>query len=781
MPRPSQRGQGLALQPYSPLEHLAVAKPLAASRLGALGVSLLRRQLGLELGPLDRRPRALAVALGVTLREPARPTGLLGRLVERAASVPKRALGLLLAAARLLQSHLGSLQVVPGALLGLLALGQPGRELPALGASRQRGVGALPRQPPDLPHRGVEALPVDGDGNPREPLGDPVEVIHQPRVREQALGDRAGVAPGLDQVEQAAGAVLRRGARRLRRSIPQKRAGGAVCTREPFPALADRADDRGAQPLAEHRRYGPLEPGPGLDHPGQRLVLALHGGRRQLGLDGGQLPGQGRPALGCLLRLGAGPLVHLGGLSQGGSDLVLGALQRLEGSLRRRSALLGHLSLAAQVLALLGGVGAQPLELGLELGDPRRLCCLVGLLVERIEPQLALPEGAAQVPLGQIEGLRSGPNALGGRTRLGELLAVAAPPLLSGREPLLDRRATRPHLLEALLDRVPRGADLGELRLGGRQLLLLGAEVVGDDLCSQLVRLPDELRCALGGLGLALQGAQVGASLPLDVVRTLEVVAGAVELELCAVAALAVLAEARGLLDQQAPVAGLRADDLLDLALADHRVGLAAHVRVGEGLHDVREAASSTVQPVLPVAVALDPAGDRDLRELAGRPALGVVDHDLDLGEAPRRLAIAAGEDHVPHLLAANRRGALLAERPEHRVGDVRLARAVRPHDHADARREGQPGTVGEGLEALQIDGLQIHRSRKGGRRRMLARRPDATAPRRGASPGRAGLPPARPPSCSSRSRHRARRPPPWRGPRSGGRVAGRPRWRPRS
>ena len=90
------------------------------------------------------------------------------------------------------------------------------------------------------------------------------------------------------------------------------------------------------------------------------------------------------------------------------------------------------------------------------------------------------------------------------------------------------------------------------------------------------------------------------------------------------------------------------------------------------------------------------------------------------------RLAVAAGEDHVPHLLAADRRGALLAERPEHRVGDVRLAGAVRPDDHADARREGQPGAVGEGLEALQIDGLQIHRSRKGGRRRM-----------RRASPGR--------------------------------------------
>ena len=41
----------------------------------------------------------------------------------------------------------------------------------------------------------------------------------------------------------------------------------------------------------------------------------------------------------------------------------------------------------------------------------------------------------------------------------------------------------------------------------------------------------------------------------------------------------------------------------------------------------------------------------------ARRPALGVVDHHLDLGEAAGRLALAAGEDHVPHLLAADAEG----------------------------------------------------------------------------------------------------------------------------
>src|SRR3954465_8331765 len=98
---------------------------------------------------------------------------------------------------------------------------------------------------------------------------------------------------------------------------------------------------------------------------------------------------------------------------------------------------------------------------------------------------------------------------------------------------------------------------------------------------------------------------------------------------------------------------------------------LAAHVRIRYGLDDVGEPTAGTVQPVLAVAVPLDPPGDRDLGELARGAALGVVDDDLALGEAPRRLAAATSEDHIAHLMAANRGRALLAESPEHRVRDV--------------------------------------------------------------------------------------------------------------
>ncbi len=101
----------------------------------------------------------------------------------------------------------------------------------------------------------------------------------------------------------------------------------------------------------------------------------------------------------------------------------------------------------------------------------------------------------------------------------------------------------------------------------------------------------------LGGVRLPAQRPQPRARLALDVERAIEVRAGALELELGAAAALAVLAEPGGLLDQHAPLARLAEHDRLDLALADHRVHLAAEARVGERVGDVGEPAGGAVEP----------------------------------------------------------------------------------------------------------------------------------------------------------------------------------------
>jgi nucleoside-diphosphate-sugar epimerase len=80
-----------------------------------------------------------------------------------------------------------------------------------------------------------------------------------------------------------------------------------------------------------------------------------------------------------------------------------------------------------------------------------------------------------------------------------------------------------------------------------------------------------------------------------------------------------VLPETRRLLDQQAAVARFRVDDLLDVALADHRVHLAAEVGVGEDLEDVGEPAARAVEAVLALAGAIEAALDRELRERSAR------------------------------------------------------------------------------------------------------------------------------------------------------------------
>ena len=82
---------------------------------------------------------------------------------------------------------------------------------------------------------------------------------------------------------------------------------------------------------------------------------------------------------------------------------------------------------------------------------------------------------------------------------------------------------------------------------------------------------------------------------------------------------------------------------------------------------------------------------------------------DLDLGVAARRLPSPPAKIMSCIVWPRTAERALLAERPEHGVGDVRLAAAVRADDHADARREHQPGALGEGLEALDRDRAQMH------------------------------------------------------------------------
>ena len=72
---------------------------------------------------------------------------------------------------------------------------------------------------------------------------------------------------------------------------------------------------------------------------------------------------------------------------------------------------------------------------------------------------------------------------------------------------------------------------------------------------------------------------------------------------------------------------------------------------------------------------------------------------------------IAAGEDHIFGLLAAQQVEALLAEHPAHRVGHIRFTGAIGADDRGHAAVEDELSTIGERFVALQFKLLEAHES----------------------------------------------------------------------
>ena len=117
----------------------------------------------------------------------------------------------------------------------------------------------------------------------------------------------------------------------------------------------------------------------------------------------------------------------------------------------------------------------------------------------------------------------------------------------------------------------------------------------------------------------------------LDVARALDLRCDARELQLGAMPPRLELPEPRRLLQEDAPLRGLRAEDLLDAALADDRVHPSAETDVGEELDEVEPADRRPVHEVLALAAAVQAARDRHLRPLERPVARGVVEEELDL------------------------------------------------------------------------------------------------------------------------------------------------------
>ncbi len=341
-----------------------------------------------------------------------------------------------------------------------------------------------------------------------------------------------------------------------------------------------------------------------------------------------------------------------------------------------------------------GDLGRQARRFGLESGHDIH----IGRRIERRRggPQ-ALPEHAGRPP-GPLD------QALDASERPGEvLLAMGGQLGRGGRRLGIERLEGGVELAllfvadgQALGGGAPATRQLGQFHPG--QVAPNGQELGGDGVVRP------------GGRGLALEGADLASHLAHQIPQPLQVLGRGRQPPFGTLAAAAVLEHAGRLLNDGPAVFGPGIEHGVELTLADDHVLLAADARVREQLLHVEQPAGRAVNGVLAVAGAEQRARDRDLGEVDGQLARGVVDGQGDLGPAQRRAGGRPGEDDVLHLGRSERAGALGPEHPGDRIDHVGFATPIGPDHHGDPRLELQHGGVGERLESLHAERLQEHR-----------------------------------------------------------------------
>ena len=258
---------------------------------------------------------------------------------------------------------------------------------------------------------------------------------------------------------------------------------------------------------------------------------------------------------------------------------------------------------------------------------------------------------------------------------------------------------------------------LGLLQIGFGLVVLhpdrfrLGAELVqgchpGGDLHHAKLIPQDQI--ALGGLGLGLQRPYLHFQLLDLVADAQQVFLRLLQLVLRLFLAVAVAGDAGGLFKDLPAVGALAGDDLRNAALTDDGIAVPPEAGVHQKTVDILQADRLAVDGILALSAAVIATGKHDLRAFGGEDVGGVIQDQRDLGKAKGAAFFGAAEDHVLHLAAAQSLAALLAHDPEDRVGNIRFAGAVWPHDGSDVFFKADPGLVREGLEALDLQCFQI-------------------------------------------------------------------------
>ena len=212
-----------------------------------------------------------------------------------------------------------------------------------------------------------------------------------------------------------------------------------------------------------------------------------------------------------------------------------------------------------------------------------------------------------------------------------------------------------------------------------------------------------------GLLPLLLQRAHPAFQLVKDVADALHVLLGVLQLLFRFGPADPIAHDSGRLLQSRAAIGGFVGEYLVHLALRDDGVAVPADARVPEQFQHVFQTAGLAVDGVLALAVAVHPAGDAHLVVVHRQGMIGIIEGQRHLRHTQRPALLGTVEDHVLHLGAAQRPGALLAQHPADRVGDVALAAAVGTDDGRDAAAELQFSFLGKGFEPLHLQLCQSH------------------------------------------------------------------------
>jgi hypothetical protein len=160
------------------------------------------------------------------------------------------------------------------------------------------------------------------------------------------------------------------------------------------------------------------------------------------------------------------------------------------------------------------------------------------------------------------------------------------------------------------------------------------------------------------------------------------------------------LVDAGGLFEKSAPIGRLRGEDRVDLSLRDDRVGTGAESRSHQQFDHVAQPDALAVDEEFALARAVSAARDLHFARVDLQRAVFVIEREHDLGHAERLAPFVAGEDHVFHLIRAQRLRALLAEHPTDRVDEIGLAGSVRTHERGNAGLEHETRLFCERLES---------------------------------------------------------------------------------